>query len=40
MMDQILKFEFCYFFTILWNFQKGVARSLCGRSGPLWLRPN
>jgi len=22
------------------NFQKGVARSLCGRSGPLWSRPN
>jgi len=22
------------------NFQKGVARSLCSRSGPLWSRPN
>jgi len=22
------------------NFQKGVALYLCGRSGPLWSRPN
>ena len=27
-------------FEIFWNFKKGVARSLCGRSGPLWPRPN
>jgi len=27
-------------FEIFWNFQKGVARSLCRRSGPLWSRPN
>jgi len=24
----------------IFNFQKGVARSLCGQSGPLWSRPN
>jgi len=22
------------------DFQKGIAWSLCGRSGPLWSRPN
>jgi len=27
-------------FDFFWNSQKGVARSLCGRSGPLWSRPN
>jgi len=37
---RILKFEFCDFWEFFWNFQKGVARSLCGRSGPLWSRPN
>ena len=26
-------------FENFWNFQKGVARFLCGRSGPLWSRP-
>jgi len=28
------------FKEFFWNFQKRVARSLCGRSGPLWSRPN
>jgi len=27
-------------FENFWNFQKGIARSLCGRCGPLWSRPN
>jgi len=26
--------------VIFENFQKGVARSLCGWSGPLWWQPN
>jgi len=35
------KFEIrILWFLRYWNFQKGVARSLCGRSGPLWSRPN
>jgi len=37
---RILKFGLCDFWEFFWNFQKGVARSLCGRSGPLWSRPN
>ena len=28
------------FKRIFWNFQKGVARSLCSQSVPLWSRPN
>ena len=36
---RIFKFEFCDFWEFL-NFQKGVVWSLCGRSGPLWSRPN
>jgi len=36
---RILKFKFCDFVDFF-NFQKGVARSLCGRSGLLWSRPN
>ena len=28
------------FKEFFWNFQKGVARSLCGRSEPLWSQPN
>jgi len=27
-------------FEIFLKFSKGVAQSLCGRSGPLWSRPN
>ena len=37
---RILKYEFCDFLDFFWNFQKGVVRSLCGWSGPLWSRPN
>jgi len=40
MMDQNLEIRILWFLRIFWNFQKGVARSLCGRSGPLWSRPN
>jgi len=39
-MDQNFEIRILWFFRIFWNFQKGIARSLCGRSGPLWLRPN
>jgi len=34
---RILKFELCDW-EFFWNFQKGIARSLCGWSGPLWSR--
>jgi len=40
MMDQNFEIRILWFFRIFWNFQKGVARFLCGRSGPLWSRPN
>jgi len=40
MMDQNFEIRILWFFKIFWNFQKGVVRSLCGRSGPLWSRPN
>ena len=40
MMDQNFEIRILWFLRIFWNFQKGVARSLCGRCGPLWLRPN
>jgi len=39
-MDQNSEIRIVWFLRIFWNFQKGVARSLCGRSGPLWSRPN
>ena len=35
---RILKF-ILWFERIFVNFQKGIARSLCGRSGSLWSRP-
>ena len=37
---RILTFKFCDFLRIFQNFQKGVARCLCGRPGPLWSWPN
>jgi len=40
MITRILKFEFCDFWEFFWNFQQGIAWSLCGRCGPLWSRPN
>jgi len=40
MMDQNFEIRILWFLRIFLNFQKGVARSLCGRSGPLWSRPN
>jgi len=39
MMDQNLEIQILWFLRIFWNFQKAVW-SLCGRSGPLWSRPN
>ena len=36
MMDQNFEIRILWFLRIFWNFQKGVARSLCGRSGSLW----
>ena len=39
-MNQNFEIWISWFLRIFWNFQKGVARSLCGRSGPLWSRPN
>jgi len=40
MMDQNFEIRILRFLRIFLNFQKGVAQSLCGRSGPLWSRPN
>jgi len=40
MMDQNFEIRILWFLRIFWNFQKGIARSLCGRSRPLWSRPN
>ena len=40
MMDQNFEIRILWFLRIFWNFQKGVARSLCDRSRPLWSRPN
>ena len=40
MMDQNFEIRILWFLRIFWNFQKGVMLSLCGRSGPLWSRPN
>jgi len=40
MMDQNFDIRILWFWRIFWNFQKGVARCLCGQSGPLWSRPN
>ena len=40
MMDHNFEIRILWFLRIFWNFQKGVARSLCGRSGPLWSRPH
>jgi len=40
MMNQNFEIQILWLLRIFWNFQKGVAQSLCGRSGPLWLRPN
>ena len=34
-MDQNFDIRILWFLRIFWNFQKGVTRSLCGRSGPL-----
>jgi len=39
MMDQNVEIRIVIFKRFFWNFQKGVAWSLCGRSGPLWSRP-
>jgi len=38
-MDQNFDIRFAIFENFI-NFQKGVARSLCARSEPLWSRPN
>jgi len=40
MMDQNFEIRILWFLSIFGNFQKGIARSLCGRPGPLWSRPN
>ena len=40
MMDQNFEIRTMWFLRIFWNFQKGIAWSLYGRSGPLWSRPN
>ena len=40
MMDQNFEIRIVIFGNFFLNFQKGVARSLCGRSGPLWSRLN
>ena len=40
MMDQNFDIRILLFLRIFLNFQKGVARSLCSRSGPLWSRQN
>ena len=40
MMHQNFEIRILWFFRIFLNLQKGVARSLCGRSGPLWSWPN
>jgi len=41
MVDQNFEIRILWFLRIFfWNFQEGVARSLCGRSGPLWSPPN
>ena len=37
MMDQNFEIRILWFLRIFWNFQKGVARSLCGRSGRLFM---
>jgi len=39
MLDQNFEIRILWFWEFFWNFQKGVTRSLCGRSGPLWSRP-
>jgi len=40
MMNQNFEIRILWFLRFFWNFQKGVSRSLCGRSGSLWSRPN
>ena len=40
MMDQNFEIRIMWFLSIFWHFQKGVARSLCGRFWPLWSQPN
>jgi len=40
MMDKNIEIRILWFLRIFWNFQKGVARSLCGWFGPLWSWPN
>jgi len=47
MMDQNFEIPILWFLIFFWNFQKGAARSLYGRSitmvglyGPIWSRPN
>ena len=40
MIDQNFDIRILWFLRIFLNILKGVARSLCGRCGPLWSRPN